>query len=71
MAMVKTQVYLPEEELRALHKVAKKKGRPVAELVREAIRKVWLRKPTQGPVALWDGVLGGGANDHDSAFDEP
>ena len=71
MAMVKTQVYLPADELRALHKVAKKMGRPVAELVREAVRKVWLRPTANGPVALWDGPLGGGSTDHDSAFDEP
>lgn len=53
--MVKTQVYLPEEELAALHRAAKRSGRSVAELVREAIRRVWLRSEERGPVGLWDG----------------
>jgi hypothetical protein len=30
-------------------------GRSVADLVREAIRRIWLRPKNQGPVALWDG----------------
>jgi len=54
---VKTQVYLPEEELAALHRAAKRSGKSVAELVREAIRRVWLQADRRGPVALWDGKL--------------
>jgi len=69
--MVKTQVYLPEAELAALHRVAKAKKRPVAELVREAIRDKYLRASASGPVALWDGPFAGSSSDHDSAFDEP
>jgi hypothetical protein len=69
--MVKTQVYLPEAELRALHRVAKAKGQPVAELVREAIRDKYLRGPIAGPVAIWKGPIAGSSSDHDSAFDEP
>jgi hypothetical protein len=71
MRMVKTQVYLREEELAALHRVAKKQKRPVAELVREAVRAKWLRPALAGPVALWDGPFGGSSMDHDAAFDEP
>jgi hypothetical protein len=69
--MVKTQVYLREEELRALHRIAKAKKRPVAELVRVAVRQVYLREQSRGPVALWDGPVAGTSVDHDSAFDEP
>ena len=53
--MTKTQVYLREEELEALHEVAKRSGKSVAALVREAVRQVWLRPSSKGPVALWDG----------------
>ncbi len=69
--MVKTQVYLPEAELAALHRLAKAKKRPVAELVREAIREKYLRPPAAGPVAIWAGPFSGSSSDHDSAFDEP
>jgi hypothetical protein len=69
--MVKTQVYLPEAELAALHRVAKAKKVPVAQLVREAIREKYLRASTTGPVAIWDGPFAGASSDHDSAFDEP
>jgi hypothetical protein len=69
--MMKTQVYLREEELAALHSVAERSGRSVAELVREAIRQVWLRPKHQGPVALWDGEPRRTAVEHDSIYDEP
>jgi hypothetical protein len=69
--MVKTQVYLPKAELDALHRVAKSKKRPVAELVREAIREKYLRGKVSGPVAIWAGPIAGSSGDHDSAFDEP
>ena len=49
--MEKTQVYLPKEELDALRKAAARSGRSVADLVREAIRKVVLKTPAAGPVA--------------------
>jgi hypothetical protein len=71
MRMVKTQVYLREEELAALHRVARRQRRPVAELVRDAVRAKWLRTPTTGPVALWEGPFAGSSADHDAAFDEP
>ena len=68
--MVKTQVYLRAEELEALHAVAERSGRSVADLVRDAIRQVWLRTAT-GPVAIWDGVPSRTSVDHDSIYDEP
>jgi hypothetical protein len=69
--MVKTQIYLQEAELSALHRIAKAKKRPVAELVREAIREKYLRGPARGPVAIWAGPFAGSSSEHDSAFDEP
>jgi hypothetical protein len=68
--MTKTQIYLPEAELRALHRRSEQTGRSVADLVREAIRRVWLR-PTakEGPVALWDGQAKRVSSDHDSIYD--
>ena len=69
--MIKTQVYLREEELDALHQVAERSGRSVADLVREAIRKIWLRPAADGPVGLWDGDPRRTSVDHDSIYDEP
>ncbi len=69
--MVKTQVYLPEEELEALHRAARRTGRSVADLVREAIRRVWLQAPAAGPVALWDGEPTRSSVEHDVVHDEP
>jgi hypothetical protein len=67
--MVKTQVYLRAEELTALHAVAKRSGKSVAELVREAIRRTWLRPGASGPVALWDGKVRRSSAEHDSIYD--
>jgi Ribbon-helix-helix protein, copG family len=69
--MTKTQVYLRDDELEALHDVAERSGRSVAELVREAIRRVWLRPEGSGPVAIWDGPVARTSVDHDSIYDEP
>jgi hypothetical protein len=69
--MTKTQVYLREEELEALHRVARHSGKSVAELVREAVRQVWLRPTHQGPVGLWDGEPRRTAVEHDTVYDEP
>jgi hypothetical protein len=69
--MTKTQVYLAEEQLAALHRVAKRSGRSVADLIREAISKVWLRPPARGPVALWAGKPRRASVEHDSIYDEP
>ena len=69
--MEKTQIYLPKEELDALRKAAARSGRSIAELVREAIRKVVLKPPAAGPVALWDGEPRRTSLEHDTVHDEP
>ena len=69
--MEKTQVYLPKEELDALRKTAARSGLSVAELVREAIRKVVLKPAATRPVAIWDGEPRRPATEHDSVHDEP
>src|SRR6266478_1077762 len=69
--MEKIQVYLPKEELDALRKAAARSGRSVAELVREAIRKVILKTPAAGPVAIWDGEPRRPSIEHDTVHDEP
>jgi hypothetical protein len=69
--MVKTQVYLQDEELEALRSVAERSGRSIADLVREAVRRVWLRPDPQGPVALWHGAPAHTSVEHDHIYDEP
>jgi hypothetical protein len=71
MAMTKTQIYFRDEELAALHQAAKRCDVSVAELVREAVRQVWLRPKGQGPIALWDGEPRRISSDHDTLYDEP
>lgn len=68
--MVKTQVCLREEELAALRQAAAQSGCSIAELVREAIRKVWLRPQLEGPVGLWDGEPKRTSAGHDSIYDK-
>jgi len=68
----KIQIYLPSEELAALRKRAKRSGRSVAALVREAIRQVVLQQQRHdGPVALWDGQPKRASIDHDSVHGQP
>jgi len=69
--MEKTQVYLRKEELDALRAAAKRSGRSVAALVRDAIRKTVLKPESVGPVAIWDGELRRSSFDHDTVHDEP
>ena len=69
--VIKTQVYLGRDELDALHRVAARSNRKVAELIREAIRRVWLRPGDGGPVGLWDGEPKRTSVDHDSIYDNP
>ena len=69
--VIKTQVYLREEELVALKRVARREGKSTAELVRVAVRRTWLRPEGEGPVALWDGVPRRTALEHDTIYDEP
>ena len=68
--MEKTQVYLRKEELAALRKAAVRSGCSVAQLVREAIRKVVLKPEAAGPVAIWDGEPRRTSVHHDSVHDE-
>ena len=68
--MEKTQVYLRREELDALRKAAERSGRSIAELVREAVRKVVLAPKADGPVALWDGTPKRTSIEHDTIYDE-
>jgi len=68
--MRRMQVYLRKEELDALREAAARSGRSVAELVREAIRKVILKPQVAGPVAIWDGEPKRPSADHDSVHDE-
>lgn len=70
--MVKTQVYLRKTELQALHELSDRTGRSVADLVREAVRRTWLREePADGPVGIWSGEPRATSVDHDSIYDEP
>ena len=69
--MEKTQVYLRKEELDALRKAAARSGCSIAELVRDAIRKVVLKPQATGPVAIWDGEPKRVSVEHDSVHDEP
>jgi Ribbon-helix-helix protein, copG family len=68
--MEKTQVYLPKEELDALREASARSGRSVTELVRDAIRKVVLKRQAAGPVAIWDGEPRRTSIEHDGVHDE-
>lgn len=68
--MEKTQVYLRKEELDALRTAAARSGRSVAELIRDAIRKVVLKPQADGPVAIWDGEPRRTSVEHDTVHDE-
>jgi hypothetical protein len=69
--MIKTQIYFSEEDLAALHEVGRRSNKSVAQLVREAVRKVWLRRAGRGPVALWDRDTEHSSAEHDSIYDNP
>jgi Ribbon-helix-helix protein, copG family len=68
--MVKTQVYLRKEELDALRMAAARSGRSIAELIRDAIRKIVLKAQAAGPVAIWDGEPRRASIEHDRVHDE-
>ncbi|MCG8461589.1 MAG: ribbon-helix-helix protein, CopG family [Holophagales bacterium] len=68
--MTKTQVYLHDDELAALRAAAERTGRSTEELVRDAVRQVWMHPEADGPVALWDGQPRRTAADHDSIYDD-
>ncbi len=70
MKMTKTQVYFDPADLKALRRVAKARGRSMADLIRDAVQSVWLQGAAHGPVDLWRGPLNGGSVEHDAAFDQ-
>lgn len=69
--VTKTQVYFSADQLQALHRVAKRERRSVAELIREAVGRVWLRPSDRGPVGLWDRRARRTSVEHDAIYDEP
>lgn len=69
--MEKTQIYLRKEELEALRAAARRTGRSMAEVVRDAIRTVVLNPSTDGFVAIWDGEPKRSSIEHDTVHDEP
>jgi hypothetical protein len=68
--MEKTQVYLRKEELEAVRAAAARSGRSIADVIRDAIRKVVLKPGSGGPVAIWDGEPRRTSVEHDSVYDE-
>jgi metal-responsive CopG/Arc/MetJ family transcriptional regulator len=64
--MERIQVHLRQDELDALRAAAKRSGRSVAALVREAIRKHVLESEWSEPVAIWYGELKRTSIDHDA-----
>ena len=69
--MEKTEVYLSKEELERLRQATGRSGRSVADVIREAIRKLVLKPQSTGPVALWHGQPKRSSIEHDSVLDEP
>jgi len=53
----------------ALRDAAARSGKSIAELVREAICSVVLKRQGKDPVAIWDGVAKRTSIEHDSAND--
>jgi len=68
--MRKTQIYFTDEDLRALHRVARARGKSVAHVVRDAVRRTALAPEARGPVAVWDGEPRRASVDHDAIYDE-
>ncbi len=68
--MIKTQVYLREEEIAALHAAAARTGCSISQLVREAAIKVILKPQAEGLVAIWDGEPRRTSVEHDSVHDD-
>jgi Ribbon-helix-helix protein, copG family len=68
--MVKTQVYLGKEELDALRMAAARSGRGIADLIRDAIRKIVLKPQSAGPVGIWEDEPKRSSIEHDSVHDK-
>ena len=69
--MKQIKAYLLKGELDALRKAAAGSARSVAELVRDAVRKVVRKPQAAGPVAIWDGEPKRASFDHNSVHDQP
>jgi hypothetical protein len=73
--VTKTQVYLSEEQLALLHRLAKRDRTSVAAIIREAVgaalEKTLPANANHGPVALWTGAIKRTSMDHDSIYDAP
>jgi hypothetical protein len=69
--VTRIQFRLRDDERRSLHEVARRSGRSLTDLIREAIRRVWLRGGGEGPVGLWDGVPRRTSVEHDTVHDDP
>ncbi len=67
--MRRVQIFLRKGEMDALREAAVRSGKSVAELVREAIRMVVLKRQGRGPVAIWDGVAKRTSIEHDNVHD--
>ena len=52
--MSRVLVYLNEGELRTLREVARRSGKSLSCVVREAAQRVWLRPKLRGPLSLGD-----------------
>jgi hypothetical protein len=64
--------------LDVLRQAAKRTGKSVVDLVRAAVRCVWIQPESSrskrahgGPVALWNGTPKRTSADHDAIYDEP
>jgi hypothetical protein len=58
-SIVRTTVYLDEEAYRRLQRLARRRGRPAAELIREAVSEYSLRAmPVQRPASIGSGRSG-------------
>lgn len=68
--MSRVLVYLNEGELRALREVAKRSGKSLSCVVREAAQKVWLRPKLRGPFGLQERRWPHPAPDLDKVHDE-
>ena len=67
--MIKRWLYFREEEFELLQAAAQRSERSVADLVREAVRRVWLPPLSEGPIALWDRPTAHSATEHDTIYD--
>ena len=69
--MVRLQISLQEKDPNLLRHTAVRSGQSVADLVREAVRRVWLWPTASGSVALWDGIPGHALINHNVIYEGP